>query len=285
MRTDPLLVLAIVSLAGCQSAAPGEDGRDDSFSTVGKADTGGVAEGTPEAKAVLKVANTVSLADLDDPAKVGLAHNAAANIGAVRTGDDGIAGTADDHTFATLAELDAVPFVGPVAFGKLLAYAKSLGLLCTPLAACPASACGAIADGCGGTLSCTCSGPGETCGGGGAANVCGVAVEAWRMGLPSGTINLRYNVPQQCASSQGIPYGNTEEVTITGTNPGPLYATVFSGACSSFSCTVKINSIGGFSSEWTDAYGHGGYVMGQMQGLAMQLDTTNCSGSTTGPSQ
>jgi len=48
---------------------------------------------------------------------------------------------------------------------------------CVPLAACPMGLnCGPVADGCGGTISCgTCSVMGQTCGGGGMANVCGAS--------------------------------------------------------------------------------------------------------------
>lgn len=48
---------------------------------------------------------------------------------------------------------------------------------CVPRTACPAGLnCGAISDGCGGTISCgTCTGMGQACGAGGSANVCGAA--------------------------------------------------------------------------------------------------------------
>jgi hypothetical protein len=105
---------------GCSAEEP-QDARDDDFLVDGKSDTGGIVEGTAEAAAVLYVVNTSSRAVLGND--VDLANNAADNIVAVRDGDDGAAGTADDAEFATLAQLDAVPFVGPVAFGKLLAYA------------------------------------------------------------------------------------------------------------------------------------------------------------------
>jgi hypothetical protein len=58
---------------------------------------------------------------------VKLSSNAASNIFAYRLGDDGVAGTDDDEQFDTLAELDAVPFVGPAAFDKLLSYARANG--------------------------------------------------------------------------------------------------------------------------------------------------------------
>ncbi len=87
-----------------------EDGRDDQF-TDGKGDTGGVIEGSPEAVAVLQVANRTSYAEL--VADAGLSDVAADNIVEERA----------IGLFLTLAELDAVPFVGPGVFGKLLAYA------------------------------------------------------------------------------------------------------------------------------------------------------------------
>jgi hypothetical protein len=118
--------LCFIILFGCEQP-PAEDGRDDAFMASGKADTGGLVEGSAEAAAVLRVANECDLATLDDTNGVGLAHNAALNIAAHKLGGDGQAGTADDAPFETLADLDAVPYVGPIAFGKLLAYAKKLG--------------------------------------------------------------------------------------------------------------------------------------------------------------
>jgi len=119
------------ALFGCATEKAG-DGRDDTFGG-GKADTGGVSEGSIEAVGVLAAANTVSV-DVrltSPPDGVGVVERAVDNITYVRLGDDGVAGTEDDGRFTTLAELDAVPFVGPIAFGKLLAYARSHGLVPT----------------------------------------------------------------------------------------------------------------------------------------------------------
>jgi hypothetical protein len=125
------LGLCAATLGACGGPSGDVDGVDDWFVAAdGKADTGGIADGTPEARGVLRVANEVSLADLRD--RVGLAAAAANNIDAYRLGDDGVAGDGDDGTFETLAELDAVPYVGPTAFKKLLAYATSLGWVSTP---------------------------------------------------------------------------------------------------------------------------------------------------------
>ncbi|MDX2093796.1 MAG: hypothetical protein SFX73_38525 [Kofleriaceae bacterium] len=88
-----------------------EDGVDDTISD-GKTDGFGVAEGTPEACGVLHVANTATLAELADD--IGLTRRAATNIVAERP-------------FVTLAELDTVPYVGPIAFGALLEFAEESG--------------------------------------------------------------------------------------------------------------------------------------------------------------
>lgn len=123
-------LVAGLALSGCMAGAgsSGEaDAADDSFlGAGGKTDTGGVEEGSPEAIAVLSLVNEASLATLDDPAStgaVGLDTRAAHNIVAYRLGDDGVEGTDDDEAFDDLAELDAIPYVGPRAFGKLLEYA------------------------------------------------------------------------------------------------------------------------------------------------------------------
>jgi DNA uptake protein ComE-like DNA-binding protein len=83
-----------------------------------------------EENAVLEVVNTATLAALDDDA--GLDSRAAENIVARRDGADGAPGTADDRLYTSLAELDAVAYVGESALAKLLAYAESLGLVTEP---------------------------------------------------------------------------------------------------------------------------------------------------------
>ena len=124
MKTAACLLLAFSALAGCATSSDAEDGRDDSFlGADGKSDTGSISEGSPDALAVLHVANERSAEEMHDH---GVPKRAAENIVAVRIGDDGVAGTSDDVTFATLAQLDAVPYVGPLAFARLLAYANEL---------------------------------------------------------------------------------------------------------------------------------------------------------------
>lgn len=121
------LILCSLLIAAC-TTAPDEDGRDDRFTdSSGKADTGGITDGSPDAIAVLHVANTASSEVLREaaPDGVGLSDRTADALLDLRLGDDGVPGTADDGHFDTLAQLDAVPYIGPVAFGKFLAYAKA----------------------------------------------------------------------------------------------------------------------------------------------------------------
>lgn len=136
MKTKTSIVCVLFAAAcGVTEQGPvadgAEDGEHDRFvSAGGKADTGGIAEGTDQALGVLHVANTLAEAQLK--ADVTLATSAAANIAAYKMGDDETLGTADDEQFETLAELDSIPFVGPVAFGKLLAYAEAEGFTDDP---------------------------------------------------------------------------------------------------------------------------------------------------------
>lgn len=104
-------LILILAFTGC--AVPADDpvdGANDTFLGDGKSDTGAVVDGTPEARAVLRLANSATLDTLDH--EVPLDARAAANIIAARP-------------IATLAELDAVSYVGPVAFGNLLEYAQT----------------------------------------------------------------------------------------------------------------------------------------------------------------
>jgi alpha-tubulin suppressor-like RCC1 family protein len=117
----------LCTLAACTSSAG--DARDDRFVGDGKAD-GFISEGSPEALGVLAVVNTLSTDELDDV--VGLDGRAAINI--TRHRDGATASASDDDLFDTLTELDAVSYVGPVAFGKLLDYAKDNGFIVKPTA-------------------------------------------------------------------------------------------------------------------------------------------------------
>jgi hypothetical protein len=100
------LTPALVLAAACALPDEPVDGAHDAFLADGKADvsTFTAAEGA----AVLDLANTASLSVLD--VDVGLDVRAARGI-------------VDRRPLADLAALDAVPYVGPVAFDRLLAYA------------------------------------------------------------------------------------------------------------------------------------------------------------------
>src|SRR5262249_45137564 len=119
-----MMLGSLLAVVACDPPAA-EDGRDDSFLHDGKSDTGGITEGSPQGVGVLRVANELTRSQLDNP--VALATKAADNIVTYRLGDDGVAATSDDQRFDTLAELDAVPYVGPIAFGLMLDYAQTRG--------------------------------------------------------------------------------------------------------------------------------------------------------------
>jgi formylglycine-generating enzyme required for sulfatase activity len=113
----------LIALAACTATTPTDDDRDASFLGSGKADTGGIEDGSPEAVQILAVANTATADQLIGV--VGLSERAADAIVAYRLGDDEQPGTADDERFDNLAELDAVPYIGPIAFGEFLAYVRA----------------------------------------------------------------------------------------------------------------------------------------------------------------
>ncbi len=119
MRAQLVSVLLVAMAAGCleDSNTDAEDSVDDSFTTDGKAD-GTIAEGSPTALAVLAIVNTKTEDEL--VGDVGLAKKVAHGI------------ATHGSSFATLAELDAIPYVGKTVFAKLVAYAKSNGPVTLP---------------------------------------------------------------------------------------------------------------------------------------------------------
>lgn len=78
-----------------------------------------------EIAGVLQVANDLSADELEMAA--GLRTEEAASIVDTRNGEDGTAGTADDVSFAELADLEEVFNLGPRAFSRMLAYAREQG--------------------------------------------------------------------------------------------------------------------------------------------------------------
>ncbi|MBW2735132.1 MAG: hypothetical protein JRH20_22345 [Deltaproteobacteria bacterium] len=128
-----LVICGLTFSMGCGGLAEDEtasDGRHDTFLTGGKADTAGIKADSVEARAVLKLANEASYQLLDDPVGVGgvgLDKRAARNIVAFRQGADGLEGSGDDVLFVSLVELDAISYVGPRAFGRMLTFALENG--------------------------------------------------------------------------------------------------------------------------------------------------------------
>lgn len=105
-----------------------DDPEDDSFlGGGGKGDAAGIAEGSPEAGGVLRVAN--ELGEEDVPEDLALGPRAADAIVAFRAGADGLVGTSDDRIIDTLTTLDAIPWVGTTAFSAMLTYARAHGYL------------------------------------------------------------------------------------------------------------------------------------------------------------
>jgi hypothetical protein len=121
-----LIPLSFILNSGCGNEGGAElDGINDDLASGDKADIGTLAENTPDAYAVLQVANR---ADVDTLFwKVQLGAAAAEAIVAVRDGDDGILNTRDDSRFTTLRALDQVPWVGPRAFEHLRDWGKANG--------------------------------------------------------------------------------------------------------------------------------------------------------------
>ncbi len=125
-----LAASSLLALGACAASPPDDvELDDDGDLDLGKADTAGLSEGSAAALGVLRVANELSATQLRSDA--GLTTTASQNIALYRIGDDEAPGTSDDERFDTLAELDAVPSVGPVAFQRLLAYATARGYVAT----------------------------------------------------------------------------------------------------------------------------------------------------------
>jgi hypothetical protein len=114
------LVGAVLWMSGCGL---------DSEAMLAEGEQDGVEFAASELNAskILQFVNSVeaTAALLHD--EVGLDSRAANGIAQRRDGADATFGTADDRPFATLAEVDAVPYVGEVALTRLDTYASRLG--------------------------------------------------------------------------------------------------------------------------------------------------------------
>jgi len=118
--------LSSLFVAACasQDAGDAEDGLNDA--ATGKADSP-ISEGGADARLVLGLVNDGGVSDAELDNEAGLSTRVAEAIVKHRDGADREFGTADDQPFASLADLDAIPYLGPVAMRALLAYAKRTG--------------------------------------------------------------------------------------------------------------------------------------------------------------
>lgn len=134
MRTSPWFVLfAMLLTIGCSdmdATFEDHDGPDDAFLVPddGKADVPNtIHENTPEARAILRVANTYSRHKLIE--KADIFWRSAAEIIDYREGGDGRLGTDDDRVIFTLAELDAIAYVGKTAFQRMRRHVNEADLI------------------------------------------------------------------------------------------------------------------------------------------------------------
>jgi hypothetical protein len=119
--THRAFVAAMLLTAVSACRAPAEPSESETFN----AQESHLEEGTPEAIGVLAFLSsegaTLSVLDNDVP----LDSRAAENIIDFRDGADGILGNGDDKVFRTIAELDAVKWVGPASIARLRTYAQT----------------------------------------------------------------------------------------------------------------------------------------------------------------
>lgn len=113
--------LALLGVAASTLACTVESGTEPGEPTDGTFDE--VVVSSEEVGVVLAFLNdpATNLVTLDD--NVGLERRAAENLIAHRNGPDGAYPSADDNLFDTLAEVDAVPYVGDVALGQIRTWA------------------------------------------------------------------------------------------------------------------------------------------------------------------
>ena len=116
MHIRPVMAIPLL-LVGCAAQL------DDDYTTARSEVS--LTLSTTDAASVLALVNYpgTDLGMLDNDA--GLDSRAAAAIVAHRAGPDLACPSADDDAFDDLAELDAMPYVGDVAFAKLIAYAAA----------------------------------------------------------------------------------------------------------------------------------------------------------------
>ena len=119
VRRTSVALACLLSIAACADA-PMEltDGEFDAIPVSLKADGGYTA---CEYAAALEWVNDPATS-YEGMRAAGVHTRAAKNIVAQRDGADGVSGTGDDQPFATIAALDAVPWVGPRAFEQIVSH-------------------------------------------------------------------------------------------------------------------------------------------------------------------
>lgn len=119
MPRHVLWFLCLATISGCAAdPEPALDARDECATCDGKADGWGApAEGSCPAIAIVRVANEASFVELDD--------DAALNRRAV----EHLVEAREVAPFETLADVDAVPWVGVSTLGALRDYAEARGFV------------------------------------------------------------------------------------------------------------------------------------------------------------
>jgi hypothetical protein len=116
-----LSLLAAVLCCGCGPQGEASIGGEDELGES----AAGLSLAPASAQQILALVNSpgTDFGVLDR--SVGLDSRAAKNVIAARNGADGLCPSGDDVIFTTIAQLDAVPYVGDSAFAKLLAWAQA----------------------------------------------------------------------------------------------------------------------------------------------------------------
>lgn len=120
-----IMSVGLPALINC--GAPPSGGEEPTDSALVSSQAQELSDGTPAATGVLDFLNdpstTFSVLDTEVP----LNSQAAQGLIAWRAGPDGVQHTADDRRFVTIAQVHAVPYVGPAAVASLEWYARGTG--------------------------------------------------------------------------------------------------------------------------------------------------------------
>ncbi len=124
MRQHLWTALFSLSLLGCDGGEPETDPADaiDASWAGGKADGSAPEEGSAVALGILRVVNELDYDTLDISANDG-------GVGLDRRAAAGIVEAREDAPIGSLAQLDAIPYVGPVALSRLQTYASDNGFV------------------------------------------------------------------------------------------------------------------------------------------------------------